>query len=119
MTFDIQELQNKIKEWSDNQFSEGIFTHERVLPITHHLKKEVQELIDELVNAGNGDLDNYNYNRVKEEYADCFILLLDSASHFDLSVKDLYKASMDKLEENKKRRWGKPDKNGVVEHIKD
>ena len=29
------------------------------------------------------------------------------------------KEALDKLEENKKRKWGKPDENGVVEHIRE
>ena len=47
------------------------------------------------------------------------MLLDDCASHMKFTAKDIYKAEINKLEINKKRIWGNPDENGVVEHIKD
>lgn len=118
-TLNIQGLMDLICKWSDEQFSDGIFTHERALPITYHLKKEVGELIEELQKVGNAELSHYEEEKVKEEYADCLMLLLDSASHFGLSADDLYRACVWKLEINKRRKWGSPDENGVVEHIRE
>jgi len=43
--------------------------------------------------------------------------LLDSASHFGLTAGNLLWYTETKLEINKRRKWGAPDKNGVVEHI--
>ena len=53
------------------------------------------------------------------EFADCFMLLLDAASHYDLTAEELIEVTVTKLEINRQRKWGKPDKNGVVEHIRE
>lgn len=86
-------------KWSDETF--GIRTP---LPSLHHLKKEVQEVIDEP-----HDL---------EEYADCFMLLIDSARIAGFSMVDILDAMWLKFEKNKNRQWGAPDENGTVEHIR-
>ena len=52
------------------------------------------------------------------EFADCFILLLDAARKEGLFAKDILKAIVNKMEINKARKWGKPDENGVMEHIR-
>ena len=52
------------------------------------------------------------------EIADCFMLLLDSAHHVGITHNEILQATKEKLEINKKRKWGNPDENGVVEHIK-
>jgi len=103
----IQKLQRDIKQWSDDTFGLGRTGR----PIAHHLKKEIDEVIDAIDNSG--------YNRVKFEIADCFILLLDVASHEGISVGEILDASEEKMEINKKRKWGEPDENGVVEHIEE
>ncbi len=119
LTHNIQLLMDLIRKWSDEQFSDGVFTHERTLPITYHLRKEVEELIDELKKVGNAELSGFELAKIKEEYADCFMLLLDSASHFGLSAENLYNECVWKLRVNKHRKWGAPDENGVIEHIRD
>jgi hypothetical protein len=124
---EIQRLQNDVKKWSDETF--GIFR--TGTPIAHHLKKEINELIDALSVIHNGIYTNdptgqeglrrlaEARHRIKMEYADCLTLLLDSAAHENLTIDDLTKASQEKLEINKKRKWGTPDENGVIEHIKE
>ena len=89
-----------------NKFADATFGKDR--PYTsplHHLKKEVDELIE------SGDI---------MEYADCVLLLLDSFNkkypyfHTDYLLENCVK----KIEINKTREWGKPDKNGIISHIK-
>ena len=117
----MQKLMNEISEWSDNTFGKG----ERTTSIIHHLNKEVPELIEALetyqksktITMTSEDA-NKVLKDVLEEYADCMMLLLDSAHHFGLSAERLLYISKEKLEVNKKRKWGKPDDNGVVEHIR-
>jgi len=46
-------------------------------------------------------------------------LLLDIAAQEQIDISDLLRASYEKLEVNKKRKWSEPDENGVVEHIKE
>ena len=33
----LQALMNEVSEWSDKQFNEGVFNHERSLPIADHV----------------------------------------------------------------------------------
>jgi NTP pyrophosphatase (non-canonical NTP hydrolase) len=120
---DVQKVQDELCKWSDEQFG----LHRNGLPIAYHLKKEVDELIEaiEIYNSGTYSEDVVEGRklladrilRVRQEYADCFMLLLDSAAHMGIHMELLMQDSIDKLEINKKRVWGKPDENGVVEHI--
>jgi len=114
----MQKLMDEIAEWSDKTFG----TRQRNPAILYHLKKEVPELIQAIKKfQKENELDKAikNIKNVKSEYADCMMLLLDSAYHFGLTAEKLFLATKEKLEINKKRKWGKPDKNGVVEHVKE
>lgn len=119
----LQNLMNDISEWSDATFGDG----QRNPAIAYHLKKEIDELIEALNKANALGTDNSvgigefgrHLSKTKMEYADCFMLLLDSAHHFGLSADELIMVTRAKLEINKTRKWGKPDTNGVVEHIED
>jgi hypothetical protein len=97
----LQQLQDEIAEWSDATFGNG---RPPAIPL-HHLAKEVQELI-----AAPHD---------QMEYADCLILLLDAYRMAGGNTEDLLNACDKKLKINRKRVWGIPDENGVVEHIRD
>jgi hypothetical protein len=121
----VQKLQDDIKKWSDEAF--GI--HRTGKPIAHHLKKEVDELIDALADFHQGTYaENITVGamqvmnkreRILMESVDCFTLLLDILAHEGFNVDHLIDASHRKLEINKKRKWGKPDENGVFEHIEE
>jgi phosphoribosyl-ATP pyrophosphohydrolase len=121
----VQELQNEIKKWSDDTFGR----YRNGTPIAYHLKKEIDELIDALKTCHEGvyaetneiaiEQMKKNKRRILMESVDCFTLLLDVLAHEQMDVKDLMKGSIEKLEINKKRKWGKPDENGVIEHIKE
>ena len=116
---DVQKLMDEIMEWSDATFGEG----QRNPAILHHLSKEVAELIEALKKFQQEDSisnivkSEQNLKQLFFEYADCFMLLLDSASHMGLTFDILYEYTKRKLEINRNRKWGKPDENGVVEHI--
>jgi len=77
-----------------------------------HLKQEIEELLYDLRK-------NAPSNNVKMEFADCFFLLFGAAAAYGLSYKNICDAIQDKFEINKARKWGKPDANGVVNHIKE
>lgn len=62
------------------------------------------------------ELRNSPLRDLPEEVADCFHLLLHIAHIMDF---DLLKAARKKLEINRKRKWGPPDKDGVIEHIEE
>ena len=121
----VQKLQDDVKKWSDEIFG----MHRTGKPIAYHLKKEVDELIDALNDFHQGVYSNditvgalqvvNKRHRIKMEAVDCFTLLLDVLAHEQFDVNDLIEASYFKLEVNKNRKWGKPDENGVVEHIEE
>lgn len=94
----LDKLQAEIGEWQDKGFGRG----QSPVPLIHHLRKEVDELL------------MAPYNRI--EYADCLILLLSAARKAGISADMLIIDAFKKLEVNKGRKWGKPDMNGVIEH---
>jgi hypothetical protein len=105
-----RELLEQIHQWQKETFG-------KATPISklRHLEKEILELIIEL----NGDLYTDNYEKVEEEYADCFLLLFGSAMAYGMNLDIISSAIKAKFEKNKLRKWGKPDVNGVIEHIKE
>lgn len=58
------------------------------------------------------------HRKMRFEFADVFMLLLDAARKRGFMAEDLIQVTRLKLEVNRRREWGKPDKNGVVEHIR-
>ncbi|MEI6140737.1 MAG: dATP/dGTP pyrophosphohydrolase domain-containing protein [Mariniphaga sp.] len=109
---ELQKLINEIGQWSELTFS-----HQNSISKLHHLQKEVAELIH-AIGQVLSEPDKKN-EEVHHEFADCFILLLDAARKEGLSAKDILSAIVEKMEINKARKWGKPDENGVMEHIRD
>ena len=94
----MKDFQKEVGEWGDRTFPcDG----DRRPGIVTHLAKEVIEL---------------NQSHDPEEAADCFMLLLH---HAHKSGYDLLEEAKKKFEINKKRKWGKPDKHGIVEHIRE
>ncbi len=104
---DLQKLMDDIREWSDATFGEN----QRVVPVLNHLIKEVPEVIDAVNDVAGITI------KGKFEFADCFMLLLDAASHYGMDAESLINCTHIKLNINKHRKWGEPDENGVIEHI--
>ena len=73
------------------------------LPTLNHLLKEVKETVEAPEDV--------------VEYADMLILLLGAFKRTGGTAEQLVQAALDKVEINKVRKWGKPDENGVIEHI--
>ncbi len=94
-------LQRDLGRWSDATFGYGRSPDGCIA----HLAAEVQEL-----RAQPHDL---------TEYADCMLLLLDAARLAGHTSADLISGCFTKLEICKARKWGKPNAEGVVEHIRD
>ncbi len=98
----IEDIKNLIAKFSDETF--GI-----KLPFTaplYHLKKEIEEAVE---------------SGAMEEFVDMLCLLLDAyRKRFpELTTQDLLDFSKEKIEVIlPARTWGKPDKNGVIEHIR-
>lgn len=99
-----EELFNQITEWQKATFGQAT-----ALSKVNHLVEEVQELKE--------DLENSN-PMVHHEFADCFLLLFGAASSHGYSYNDINTIIREKFEIVKTRKWGEPDANGVVKHIK-
>jgi hypothetical protein len=97
---EMQELWDDIADWQDLQFGKQITPTYKI----RHLKKEIQELKDSPHDS--------------MEYADCFLLLLGAARDAGMDLEMLLSAIRKKLEINKRRKWGKPNKDGFTEHVK-
>jgi hypothetical protein len=114
---------SEISEWSDETFGNG----QRNPAIAYHLKKEINELIQALEKKKLFDEDDSisveeymkHIHKTSFEFADCFMLLLDSATHYGITAYELFDVTRQKLEINRKRKWGVPDENGVVEHLEE
>lgn len=107
----------EITQWQKDTF--GLAT-----PISkvHHLKEEVEELLKELQEWYNSGFPKSETQMqdllIEKEFADCFILLFGSAYSHGMSYEDICESINMKMEINKKRKWGKPNANGVVNHVK-
>lgn len=93
-------LQKEICKWANKQFGG------KRKPITtiKHLMKEVIELSESPYDIG--------------EYADCLMLLIEAAGMIGITGELLIAQAYRELKINKKRKWGKPNKNGFSEHIR-
>jgi len=105
------------REWSDQTFDEGNFHNDRSLPLCYHLGKEAKEL-GESVQSCLSYPSEENISRVTEELADCQLLLLDITAHMGFTANQLISFSVAKHEVNRLRKWGAPDADGVVEHVR-
>lgn len=92
------------KEWQEQTFGSATPLSKLV-----HLKQEIEELENDL---------KTNNPAKKLEFADCFLLLFGAAASVGMTYQDICDAIQEKHEINLKRKWGKPDINGVVNHIK-
>lgn len=95
---------NEISAWQKETFGQSTS-----LSKIAHLVEELEELIL--------DLKNNNPER-RLEFADCFFLLFGAAACDGMSYMDICIAIQEKFVINKSRKWGKPDENGVVKHLK-
>ena len=94
---ELSAFQQEVGAWGDETFNPKRGNNSKA--IVHHLIKEVDELLE---------------SNAPDEAADCFILLLHHAHTLGY---DLFTEAQKKMEINRKRKWGEPDKNGVVEHV--
>lgn len=94
----------EIVQWQTDTFGQAT-----ALSKIEHLKEEIEELsIDIAINSDSKIL----------EWADCFLLLFGAAASDGLGYQDICAAIDAKMRINRARKWGKPDENGVVHHIK-
>lgn len=103
----------KIVAWQKETFPDAT-----ALSKIAHLKKELPEL-EEAIELEMAIKDGTISMSTLMEFADCFFLLFGSAAATGLDYETIVSAIEQKFEINKARKWGKPDENGVVEHIRE
>ena len=99
----LDALMLQIQGWQREQFGEDRSSEGSL----NHITQEVVEALD--------DLNNNKPERLAIELADIFFLWCQI---IDLEDVDIHAAIGAKLVENKARNWQKPDKNGVINHVK-
>jgi NTP pyrophosphatase (non-canonical NTP hydrolase) len=92
-----------ITAWQDKTFTKA--TPESACK---HLQEEVNELLEDI---------QYSPETVKEEWADCALLMIGIAHKLGMSANDCYEALCNKMEKNLNRKWGEPNEQGYVKHI--
>lgn len=100
-----QEQFEAITKWQRETFGQAT-----ALSKLEHLKQEIEELIEAI---------KTNDQNKRHEFADCLILLFGAASSDGMTYEDICNAIAEKMEINYQRKWGKPDENGVVNHVRE
>lgn len=100
-----EQLFNDIAAWQRETFPTG--TPDSTL---HHLLDEIRELRYAL---------KFDWPNVSEELADCMFLIFGCADRMGMSYQNIQDAISAKFEKNKARKWGHPDKDGVVKHVEE
>lgn len=99
----------EVTRWQDKTFPKA-----NALSKIEHLKEEVIELAEAVCKKYSEE----NYTEMKMEFADCFLLLYGAANNVGMDYESICDAIHEKMKINKLRKWGEPDENGVVKHIK-
>lgn len=56
---------------------------------------------------------------LKEEIADCFLLILDASRRAGMKPMQLVEVAIDKMAVNKERKWPRPTDDTPIEHVRD
>lgn len=96
----------------------------------HDLFDDVKRFNEYFFGAGHAQLDGILNHLIEEcgevrrtpedidEYADLLILTFAAAHRGGITWKQLIRQARQKMAENWKREWQKPDKDGVCRHVK-
>lgn len=98
----LAELAHDQAEWSQATF--GKDAERGPLGALRHLEKEARETQEAPQDS--------------EEYADCFLLILDAARRAGISPVQLIEAAQRKMAINRARTWPKPVDDNPVEHVR-
>ena len=96
---DLDDRQHECGTWADKTFPSSTSAS-----IMAHLRRELVELAEET-----------DPIKRRAECADVLLLMIHLAHKEGWSLQS---ALRDKFEVNKRRTWGKPDAEGVVEHVR-
>lgn len=93
-------------KWSQETF--GTDEERGPMGALKHLEKEAREC-QEAVGT----------EHLREELADCLLLLLDASRRAGIKARQLVDAAQAKMEKNKARTWPKPTSDEPVEHVRE
>lgn len=111
MSKSFTEISQEITDWQDS-----VFTEATPLSAATHLQREVVELVFEIQKLKFQPANHLDTSALEKEIADCFLLIVGVAH---LSGINLEAAIEEKMKINRRRIWGKPDSEGVVEHVRE
>ena len=98
------------KQFTDiDEWQRETFPQSTAITKLAHLDLELKEL--------KSDIESNSKDK-RLELADCFMLLIGIAAFEGFTYEDVIDALEEKMKINKRRKWGEPDSNGVVSHIK-
>lgn len=123
----VNDVASEQSEWSQRVF--GTDAARGPLGPLKHLEKEAVEAQSRwLLSSGHKDATLKEngvwvgppdeHAKLKEELADCLLLVLDAARRSGVKPMELFKAAYDKVQVNKARQWPTPQPDMPVEHIK-
>lgn len=104
--FAFGKLVSRQSEWSQATF--GTDAERGPLGALKHLEKEAREC----QTAETPD-------DLREELADCLLLLLDASRRAGFTPMDLVRAAQSKMAKNRSRKWPKPVDGQPCEHVRD
>ena len=93
MLDEIQKFMDKNREWTDKTFP-----GQSVINVLDHLRAEANELQDAITNGEPPE-------NILFEYADVYLLLLNSISKQGLALRDVHNAAIKKMDINRSRKW--------------
>lgn len=105
----VDGLAREHAEWSQATFKSD--AERGPIGPLRHLQKEASEAV-EAVESGDRE-------KVREELADCLLLILDASRRAGVKPLELFKCGMAKLQVNKRRKWNTPQPDAPVEHVRD
>ena len=101
----MEGLVQEIGEWAEETFKHDA-SPECLAALCKHICKEANELENAVPDRG----------WIAAECADILILICSLSHLLDF---DLHEAVLAKMNINRNRQWGEPDKDGVIEHRKE
>lgn len=93
MLDEIQKFMDKNREWTDKTFP-----GQSVINVLDHLRAEATEIQEAITN-------NEHPENILFEYADVYLLLLNSISKQGLALRDVHNAAIKKMDINRSRKW--------------
>lgn len=108
--YELQELAKDQSAWSQATF--GSDDERGPVGALKHLEKETREAV------AAWQASNFDPNAVREEFADCLLLLLDASRRAGITPLSLILAAKEKMVVNKGRVWPKTVGDVPTEHAK-